>query len=152
MKSYQKIRIEIPRAVKAKFRRKAREAFPKETYAYLFGRRAGGLYIVEDLWVPPDVEKHCTKSFVFIQEHWEVAAYEEAKEEGLEVIGDIHSHPQAFKIWNGSEAENVPSIGDHREGWSGICGICLVSEKHDGKLRTKVDFYSPCLPAEVVEV
>ena len=137
------IRVEIPRRLAERFRRQAKAAFPCETYALLIGQNAGDLVVIEDLFVPDDVRDHCTEARVNIREYWHGEALAYALEQGAAVVGDIHSHPRRYDTWSGQVTERTPSEGDHAEGWVGLCGICVVSEQEDGRLRAGVRFYGP---------
>jgi len=138
------INVEYPREVIGRFRAAARKAFPYETFAYLLGHALGTVYMVEDIWIPPDVAAHATKSSVTVPHSWLLEAREAAKDEDLRVIGDIHSHPRTFRQWGGMVREVTPSAGDHAQGWpDGICGICVVTQQVNGQLTTRVKFYGP---------
>lgn len=146
------VRIEYSSKLIRKFQAAARAAYPRETFAYLLGHALGDLYVIEDIWIPPDVGNHTTRVAVFIQDSWLTDAAEFAKEEELSVIGDIHSHPRPFKVWRGQLSEVTPSAGDHATGWgNGICGICVVTELKSGKLRTRVKFYPPVYRVEEIK-
>jgi proteasome lid subunit RPN8/RPN11 len=140
--------VELPAKVDAAIRRQAREAWPKETIGFLLGRRAGTLYEVEDLWVPPDIQA-CRTSVTLIDWHPAAAAYI-AENDELEVLGAWHSHPRPWKSWKGWRQENTPSAGDHKLGWEGLCGICAVIEKKNGGLETRLDWFPPSPPVEVI--
>jgi hypothetical protein len=143
------VRVEYGRRMLAKFRAAARDAFPRETFAYLLGHALGDLYVIEDLWFPPDVAEHCTTAAVNVQDSWLIDAREHARDEDLQVIGDIHSHPRMFRHWRGFSREVTPSAGDHASGWGlGLCGICAVIQEIDGGLKTRLKFYAPILPVE----
>lgn len=137
------IRVEVPRRLVEKFKREAKAAFPREAFAFLVGHNAGDLVIVEDLFIPDDVRQYCTETAVKIPSEWHGEALAFALEQEAAVVGDIHSHPRRYNAWNGQVTERTPSEGDHAEGWNGLCGICVVSEQKDGRLRASVRFYGP---------
>ncbi|MFN3323408.1 MAG: Mov34/MPN/PAD-1 family protein [Bryobacteraceae bacterium] len=137
------IRVEIPRLLVERFKREAKASFPRETFAYLVGQNCGDLVVIEDLFTPDDVRNYCTEAAVNVPNHWPAEARAFAKENEAEVVGDIHSHPRSYEVWKGQITEWTPSEGDHAEGWCGLCGICVVSEQKDGRLRASVRFYGP---------
>jgi hypothetical protein len=135
-------------AVRRKFRWAAVSAFPKETYALLLGRehkvsKNRYLVSVDYVFVPDDVDKHSTEEEVILQSHWDEEAAELAYEYDLQVVGDIHTHPRKYSDFLGYLKDASPSEGDFRWGWGGICGICVVAEQKDGRLRTRTKFYGP---------
>jgi hypothetical protein len=142
------LRIEVSRRVIERFKRAAREAFPRETFAFLVGQDAGDLVIVEDLFIPEDVAEWCTRGAVYAPPQWEIEARIAAAEDGAKVVGDIHSHPRPYEVWRGQLTERTPSEGDHAIGWRGICGICVVSETRNKKRRASVRFYGPAWKVE----
>lgn len=137
------IKVEVSRRLLDRFKRAAKAAFPCETFAYLIGQNAGSLQIVEDLYFPEGVERNCTTNAVWSEEHWLAEATTYARDEDAAVIGDIHSHPRTFARWGGQLSECTPSAGDHAIGWHGLCGICVVSEQQDGRLKAAARFYGP---------
>lgn len=138
------IRVEIQRRTVERFKSQAKQAFPRESFAYLIGQNVGDLVVVEDLFTPDDVLKHCTGDAVtVIPPHWPAEARAFARESEAGVVGDIHSHPRRYQIWGGQLSERVPSEGDYEHGWRGICGICVVAEQKDGRLRASARFYGP---------
>lgn len=146
------IRIEIKKKAISQFKKAAKEAFPKETLAYLIGEHVGDLVIIEEVYFPEKVNEASSKNAVYYQEWWPKEAKEYASDNGSNVVGDIHSHPRRFKLWKGLTTEITPSQGDYVDGWSGICGICVVSELKSGKLRAGIKFYGPTSKVIVREI
>ena len=142
--------IKCPRFVLHRFKRQAKAAYPYETYALLLGHKSKGIYLIEELYTPPDVADHCTEDYVEMQDHWMHVAMELAREEGWVVLGDSHSHPRQYKSWKGMLKENTPSKGDFECGWGGLGAICAVAEQKDGRLRASVAFYGPMPTVSVV--
>lgn len=146
------IRIEAKKKALARFKSAARNAYPKETLAYLIGEKLGDLILIEDVYFPEKVDLASTNNAVYYQNWWPEEALEYARDHDLEVVGDIHTHPRKFKKWKGLCSEVTPSEGDYIDGWEGICGICIVTQLKNGSLRTKVAFYGPTAKVELTEV
>src|SRR4051794_40876151 len=64
-----RIQIEIPNQVIRQFKRQAKDAFPRETLAYLIGRDAGTVVEIESLFIPDGLDAHCTPASVVVQDH-----------------------------------------------------------------------------------
>ena len=146
------IRVQVSRRVIGQFKRAAKEAFPRETWAYLLGEDAVDLVVAEGLYFPRDVEKHCTTRNTHIQPHWDAEAADVARDEGLTVVGTIHSHPYTYRECGGSIRDGAPSEKDHLCGWSGIYGICVVAEQRSGRLISRIQFFppAPVIQTEVI--
>lgn len=142
------ITFEVPRRISEEFKRAAKRAFPKETFAYLVGQDAGTQLVVEELYFPEGVEQHCTEESVEVQPHWLVEAQAHAREHELTVIGDIHSHPFPHG-WE--HADRSPSESDIDRAWSSVYGICLVRQDKTGRLRASIRFY-PRQPELITKV
>lgn len=138
------IRLEIPRRLVEQFKRQAKAAWPREAFAFLLGRDAGDVVEFEDLYVPDGIQ--ATETEITHNPAHMVEAREFAHDDGLDVVGDIHSHPRRYARWGGSLLERTPSEGDHEIGWRGIAGVCVVAEQRDGRLRAAVKFYGPSIP------
>src|SRR5208282_2347385 len=89
----EQLKVRVKGKIVSAFKKAAKEAFPCETLAYMLGTIRGKSLTIESLYFPPDVDDHCTPKAVFVQRSWLKAAKKEAKILGLEVIGDLHSHP-----------------------------------------------------------
>lgn len=137
------ISIDARKEVLSRFKKAAKDAYPKEIYAYLLGQDAGTYYLIEDLYFPEKVIESTTKNAVYMQDWWPSEVKEYAKENDLSILGDIHSHPRNFKKWKGLMSEVTPSEGDYVDGWHGLCGICAVIQTRGGSLRSKIAFYGP---------
>jgi len=140
------LRVEIPRRVLESFKRAAKKAFPREAFAYLIGQDAGDLLIIEDLYFPTDQGRYAGETGITVPPHWEPEARAHAKEQDATLVGDIHSHPRRFSQWKGQLSERTPSEGDHAQGWRGLCGICVIAEQSDGRLRASIRFFGPSFP------
>jgi len=142
------ITVEISRRITEQFKKAAKLAFPKETFAYLIGHDAGTQLAVEELYFPDDVEQHCTEDAVHVQPHWLVDAQTHARETAAEVIGDIHSHPFPHSM---SYVDRSPSESDIDRAWGSVYGICLVRQDKNGRLRASIRFY-PRQPEMITKV
>ncbi len=143
MRRLERIRIEIPNQVIRQFKKQAKDAFPRETFAYLIGRDAGTVVEIEGLFIPDGLDAHCTPASVVLQPHWRVEALEHAQEDGCEVVGDIHSHPFQFKSWCGTSPGRIQSEGDLdcTAGELSIYGIRSVGESKSGRIRPSHRFW-----------
>lgn len=142
------ITIEVRSPVISDFKRLAKEVFPKEAFAYLLGRDAGNLVEIEDLWVPPDLASHTCETFVEISPTWIKPAKRAAKDLGLSVVGDIHSHPFTYSQLGNNSLKWLasPSVGDMESGLEWITAICAVVQNKDGRFRSTVKFWGPMFP------
>lgn len=64
------IQVHVSRTLINEFKKEAREAFPKETFAYLLGRDAGTIVEIEELFIPLDADEWCTETGVEISDEW----------------------------------------------------------------------------------
>lgn len=140
------IKVRVPRRLVGDFKLVAKEYFPREAFAYLLGRDAGTLVEVEELFVPEDLDKWVTEVSVELSPGWLVAAKRAAKDLGLTVVGDIHSHPFRYCELQGLKPEHTPSEVDIDCGLKQIHGICRVLEASTGKLRATTRFWGPQVP------
>ena len=142
------ITVEIRRRIIERFKIEAKRAWPREAFAYLIGHNVGDLVVIEDLYIPDDVDCFNNETSVYPQLHWMAEARVQAEDDEMEIVGDIHSHPYTFAQCSGALGETIPSEGDHAEGWDGICGICVVSEQKSGGLKARARFYGPTFKVE----
>lgn len=141
--------MRVPDKIIQQFKQQAKAAFPRETFAYLIGIDAGTSVEVEDLYVPDNVDDHCGYNFVTIQPHWEIEAMEHARDDGRDVLGDIHSHP--YTAMDGvTKPDRAQSEADMDCNATGLCGICTVVESRSGRLRASVRFWGPTTTVETV--
>lgn len=147
--------FECPRRLVESFKRQAKSAFPKETLSYIYGQIHGTSIVVEGIWVPDDVLRHCTHTSVTMLPHWDLEAIDVAKDQDAVVLGTIHSHPFCkdelytasgkFAGMPGMEqsAIDIESCGI---AWQQISGICRVTENLACRLRASVKFWGPTVP------
>lgn len=134
----------------SRFVDQAKKAWPYETMAILLGhdsiRRKDRHIEIHDLYVPEDLDKHCTTNRIYLQDHWYAEAVEAAKDDGLEVVGDIHSHP--YIEYEATAC--APSRQDlETYHWDGLTGIVNIWMSKRG-LRHFVKFWGPMPPVEFV--
>lgn len=84
--------VKFPKKLAAEFYRNARKAFPNEEFAVLLGKKKGTVFLIEDLYFPPERLNVQSPDFVPVQQNWFNEAYQIAKENNLIILGDIHSH------------------------------------------------------------
>lgn len=144
VKNPSSITVRYQKSVLEPFRRAARAAFPNEILAFLLGHEHAGVWEVLDVWFPPVDDPGGNRWSIDGDAYgrWEVEVLEHAREEGLEVIGDIHTHPYEYKDWC---RQAMPSEGDWAVGWpQRLSAICQVQQERGGRLTTRVRFYPPC--------
>lgn len=142
------IKVHVSRTLINEFKKEAKEAFPKETFAYLIGSDAGTSVEIEELFVPLDVDEWCDSNSVNISDQWLPAARRQAGYHGLKVIGDIHSHPYKHGEMGNMKPDCAPSADDIDGGLPYINAICHVRELKNGKLISQVRFWGPMFPVE----
>ena len=137
------MRLEIPSRIERRWHAEARRQWPLEAFAYLLGHRDAWGYAIEDIWIPSNSHAEASEYGIYTPRRWLHEAYRIADEEGLRVIGDVHSHPRRYRDYAGSLAEATPSEGDYDTGWAGLCGITNASEQRNGRIRCRTRFYAP---------
>lgn len=154
-----KIKLAVAKRLLREFRKGAIKAFPKETCCFLIGSdtedRLGPIRYVEitELWMPEGVERHAKSDRVNFQDHWVIEAAEHAKETGMVVVGDLHTHPYTTE-----ELERYPVYPDCSESerdqdafrWNKIAGICTVTQSKAGRMRARFRWWGPRVVVEVV--
>jgi hypothetical protein len=152
------IKLELsPRALKS-YKNQAKAFFPKELLGYLLGHDIGSTIIVSYIWVPED--QIAAKRWVQISEHFDWEAADLAADEDLQVVGDIHSHPntnkelRVFRRLKFTGMDLSPSQGDwdSRLGCRWITGICGIDQLNGGTLRSSVRFWAPMQRVEEVVI
>ncbi len=143
--------FEIDKKLIKQFKDQAKEAFPKETIAYLCGSLEHNIIQVEELWVPDNVLKHCTKDSIWVQPQWAIEAIEYAKDNDLVIIGDCHSHPCSYKYnYSVSHWPSEADIVSRGMAWQQITGICVVREAPSGRLSSSIKFWGPTVPLQTI--
>jgi len=134
--SYGGFRVECSRKIRFRFTFSALGSYPKEAYAVLFGRRTGRLVQIKDLWWPEDQSKytsHVATAALCSRPPWVRKAEDIAESEGLEIVGDIHSHPDTVDV-----SPSTPDWGTNKADW--VMGICSV-RKQKREFRTSIAFW-----------
>lgn len=133
-----KLVVQISRGQLKWFRTKARSS-PDEIYAVLVGRVITPTKVVVTRFHYPDINDSA-KGFVDPNLESCAEIEEEAKSDGLRVLGSIHSHPDWLPIMSPND------IRSHVENKDLISGIVEVS-----KGRTRVVFWrhDSSLPCEL---
>jgi proteasome lid subunit RPN8/RPN11 len=153
-----KIKLTICRRLLREFRKRAIEAFPKETCCFLIGSdtedKLGPIRYVEinEFWWPHDVNDHARTYQIDFQHAWFDEAKLHAQEAGLAVVGQMHSHPYTAKeIVEWSQKPDCADSEDDQDffGWDKISGIFLVRQISGGGFRTRARFWGPRIPVEV---
>jgi proteasome lid subunit RPN8/RPN11 len=137
------VTIKLSERVTEEFKKKAKASFPNEAFAYLFGRIEAETIVVDDLFYPSNVDDHCHRYEVTVQDEWLTEAKKEARRTDKMIVGDIHSHPLKYKT-----SRNRPDTSPSESDWDGlvngqIMAICLVSELSNGRLRARTKIWGP---------
>lgn len=148
------VELKIEPGIVERFSVIARKAFPNEALAYLLGIRRGRQVTIMDLY---EAEARVKSNSAFYETPNSLPdAYVHAREEGLFVVGDVHSHPYGWADWRHFDPYFVeeqcwPSYFDWqgRMGHWWITGICRVLEHRGGRRTTKTAFYGPLMPVNV---
>jgi hypothetical protein len=101
----------FPRALSRVLYRKCREAFPNEEYAILLGTKGKDGFEIEDLYFPPQRLLDMRPDRVNTKMSWFNDALNLAQLEGLEIIGEIHSH--CYDV----ETEGYPGLDPSEDDW-----------------------------------
>jgi hypothetical protein len=143
--AYKPVTIQVSEKITEEFKQKAKTSFPNEAFAYLMGHTDEDKIVVDNLFYPTDVESHCTPQYVHTQHSWRSEAKREAKRNGKQIVGDIHSHPYRYdKTKSGRLSDTSPSETDWNGVYDGeISAICVVQQIKDGRLRARVKFWGP---------
>lgn len=142
--------LDCPKKIINEFKTLAKDAFPKETIAFLCGTIEYDLITIEELWVPENVLKYCTKDTITLQPTWSTDAIDYAKDNDLVIVGDIHSHPVSYHYsYAVSTLPSEQDIESRGLAWQQISGICAVRQSKLGRLTSTVKFWGPTVPLNV---
>lgn len=145
-----------PRWLK-EFRTEAKKRFPREVYGIFFGEFVENRIMeVEKLVICPPNREKSSQSSVQIDPDWITEVVRGARLQGLQPIGDIHSH--CSHIGNENYAEPVPSKGDFeslsrfQQLLSNSYSFAAILALNRGavKLRSEVKFWPIVEPLEVI--
>jgi len=137
------VTIQVSERLTKDFKKRAKASFPNETFAYLLGRieGEGEKIVVDGLYYPQNTEEFCGPNFVYVQDDWIKEAKKEAKNLGMIVLGDIHSHPYKKHAKN---TDTSPSEADWESMEYGqIMAICVIKQLKNGHLRARTRFWGP---------
>ena len=133
--------IQVTKRLTEEFKKKAKQTFPNEAFAYLLGTSDAEKIVVERLFFPVNADAHCGPNFVHVQPEWWKEAKKEAKHNGMSLIGDIHSHP--YKV-HAKNTDTSPSETDWDSLINGhIMAICVIKQLKNGHLRARTKFWGP---------
>jgi proteasome lid subunit RPN8/RPN11 len=85
-------KVKFPKNLAASFYRKAKKVYPNEEFAILLAKKKGTLFLIEDLYYPPERLNDRSPDYVPVHPDWFKGAEIAARERGLTIVGDIHSH------------------------------------------------------------
>lgn len=132
--------VVTPISVRRQFSTNAKTAYPNENFAFLLGSIEGDVYKVQKLYFPP-IKTTPDKVIFNIPKELKIAK-SMAETLGLELLGDIHSHP-GFYDTSPSELDwDNTSIFMNYYVKSPIMGIVGVYKAKNGKLRTRLRYWS----------
>jgi proteasome lid subunit RPN8/RPN11 len=124
----------------AYFRKKARVAYPKEIMAILIGKQVNsGLIEVSRIAYPKIAESK--PNFVKLDEQACAELEDDVRQEGMDWVGDIHSHPNYLPVMSRTDHKN------HRDSANKICSIVEVTP--EGKTRVAIWRDNTPLPCKV---
>lgn len=127
--------ISVVRDVEDNFIRSAVARFPFETYAVVFGTRRGRRIRILDLWLPEDQPKLTFGTpTMFSCDRWMKTAQDIAESDGLQIVGDVHSHPFRLRRGERTITDTGPSACDIQDssGRSMVMGILTLSGRSRG--------------------
>jgi proteasome lid subunit RPN8/RPN11 len=112
------ITIVCPRQFIREFEAFALSKHPREVYAAFFGRRTRKLIEVCDVWYPEDQAAYSSTLGLFCDVYsrpWRNRAEAIAESHGLDIVGDIHSHPETVNSAGKLFRDAIPSELDLRQ-------------------------------------
>jgi proteasome lid subunit RPN8/RPN11 len=125
------------------FRKRALEAYPKEHLESIWGKIDGlNLKIYS---IHPYEKEHATGSSVTVSGKHVDEDQDEANENGLQVLGGIHTHPGLPGEGAAPSEQDWSDAREHNELLIGICGI----HKNKTRRSTRIRFYLAQKPVEV---
>jgi proteasome lid subunit RPN8/RPN11 len=129
--SYTVYKVQIKKSTLASFRRRAIRS-KKEILAYLVGYVSDNIFVVIEVAYTKKYEISTPENVKwFDKDYYKVLA--DAQKQDLDIIGDIHSHPNCDAIM--SEADyNGTALGN-------VCGICAVYKTPKNNNRSLIRFW-----------
>ena len=147
-----RIRLTVPPAVERSLIRQARKVYPIEMFAYLLGTIAGDSITIDDVWFPENLKEHSGPNSVTPQPEWAIEAHEQAREDGLTIVGWSHSHPATREegdlLRDRSQSEGDLDCGIRLS----VSGVVVVQDvgKKKRRLRASLRFWGPTIQVEAV--
>jgi proteasome lid subunit RPN8/RPN11 len=145
------LRVKCKKGIYEGFKVAAIASFPREKYGVLLGARQGTRVWIKDIWIPDDQKRWAEKRALLADAvntpSWRQEAEAIADSEGLQVVGDIHSH--CWRVRKVHERGREPSETDWRSSpvpW--VIGICTVS-KSPTEVWSSIAFWDSFPLAEV---
>lgn len=137
------MRIIYSRRLLDHFRREAKRIFPKEAFAVLLGRSSENSVKITELFIPDNQERYCTEVGIPYANVWLRRAWDIAEQTHLDVLGELHSHPEKSSY----KHDTTPSRNDWaRAGRVSIVhGVCSLRKYPTGRMVARVEFW-PTLP------
>lgn len=133
------ITVVIPQKIRKDLSNIAKADYPNEVFAFILGEVSGDDYRIQKLYFPEAKATPVSIHFKIGPEL--VEALEEAAEDNLKILGDVHSHP-GFVEACPSEHDwiNCKEFKDFYIKCP-IMGILGVFPGKSGKLRTRLKFW-----------
>ena len=145
------LRVRCRKEIYEGFKVAAIAAFPREKYGVLMGKRSGKRVWIKDIWIPDDQKRFASDRVLLADAvstpSWRQEAEAIADSEGLQVVGDIHSH--CWRVRKFHERGREPSETDWRNApvpW--VLGICTVS-KSSTEVWSSIAFWDSFPMADV---
>ena len=131
--------VKISSSLRNEFAKTAKEAYPCEDYCIVLGKRRGNVLTVKKLFFPANRGRYSSSTHILISLEAFEEAYEMAEFLGMEVLGDLHSHPyDPDDFCPKAGVDHAPSQGDWTtapKDW--LVGICVVRQaKNKRKLAS----------------
>lgn len=141
----------IPRRGVEAFKDLCKRAFPVERFGVLLGTMSNDRWSVAvgRIWTPREEEarEFCSKSRIVTPGSWWDEAQEEAADEGLMIVGDVHSH--CFE----GPSDGVRSETDlNRSKWWAVEGVVTVWPTRKGALRSRVCWWGSTIKVNTYTV
>ena len=137
------LQVNFPLSLRRRFSRRAKAAFPVETLAVMIGQRKGCQIDVLDLLFPEPAS--ADENTVSVNHTWYDILNCGYQREGLQVIGDLHSHCYAHPIIDAAPSE---TDWEQVNGLPSSCtlhAVCAITQKENGKRRARFRFW-PRIP------
>ena len=128
------IKAEMSRTLLREIKKFCKAAFPKERFGFLLGIDVGDLLVVEQVYWPDDQEQYAGREIVYVPDHWYLDAAQEAADEDLKILGDLHSHLYPNDSFGSFRADAVQSEEDLTNQWGRLHGVCAINQRASGVL------------------